>query len=203
MKSMKSIALAMLSTLALGANAATNLVTNGSFEQTAQTNWSTYTSLPGWTGQPNVELRNNVSGTAQDGLNFVELDTNANSGITQTITATGLVELSFWYSARPGTSSSTNDLQVSFGNSFQATVLQGVGNSTSTHNWQHFTQIVNLGNSGSAVLAFYARGASDSLGGSLDNISVTSVPEPETYAMLLAGLGVMGTIARRRKQKAA
>jgi hypothetical protein len=33
--------------------------------------------------------------------------------------------------------------------------------------------------------------------------TVTAVPEPETYAMLLAGLGVMGTIARRRKQKAA
>lgn len=28
------------------------------------------------------------------------------------------------------------------------------------------------------------------------------VPEPETYAMLLAGLGLMGTIARRRKVKA-
>jgi hypothetical protein len=29
-------------------------------------------------------------------------------------------------------------------------------------------------------------------------ISVAAVPEPETYAMLLAGLGVMGFIARRR-----
>ena len=29
-----------------------------------------------------------------------------------------------------------------------------------------------------------------------------AVPEPETYAMLLAGLGLMGTIARRRKSKA-
>jgi hypothetical protein len=28
-----------------------------------------------------------------------------------------------------------------------------------------------------------------------------AVPEPETYAMLLAGLGLMGTIARRRKSK--
>jgi hypothetical protein len=28
---------------------------------------------------------------------------------------------------------------------------------------------------------------------------VTAVPEPETYAMLLAGLGVMGFIARRRR----
>ena len=29
--------------------------------------------------------------------------------------------------------------------------------------------------------------------------SVSAVPEPETYAMLLAGLGILGTIARRRK----
>jgi hypothetical protein len=29
----------------------------------------------------------------------------------------------------------------------------------------------------------------------------SAVPEPETYAMLLAGLGLMGGIARRRKQK--
>jgi hypothetical protein len=28
---------------------------------------------------------------------------------------------------------------------------------------------------------------------------VTPVPEPETYALLLAGLGVVGFMARRRK----
>ena len=32
-------------------------------------------------------------------------------------------------------------------------------------------------------------------------ITVTAVPEPETYALLLAGLGLMGTIARRRSNK--
>jgi hypothetical protein len=31
---------------------------------------------------------------------------------------------------------------------------------------------------------------------------VTPVPEPETYAMLIAGLGLMGFIARRRRNKA-
>lgn len=31
--------------------------------------------------------------------------------------------------------------------------------------------------------------------------SVSAVPETETYAMMLAGLGLMGTIARRRKSK--
>jgi hypothetical protein len=29
---------------------------------------------------------------------------------------------------------------------------------------------------------------------------VPTIPEPETYAMLLAGLGLIGFIARRRKQ---
>lgn len=33
----------------------------------------------------------------------------------------------------------------------------------------------------------------------LDNFSVTAVPEPETYTMLLAGLGLMGFLARHRK----
>lgn len=32
--------------------------------------------------------------------------------------------------------------------------------------------------------------------------SVTVVPEPETYAMMLAGLGLMGFVARRRKGRA-
>lgn len=33
-----------------------------------------------------------------------------------------------------------------------------------------------------------------------DVLTVSAVPEPESYAMLLAGLGLMGAIARRRKQ---
>lgn len=35
----------------------------------------------------------------------------------------------------------------------------------------------------------------------LQSPPVTPVPEPETYAMMLAGLGLLGVIARRRKQK--
>lgn len=33
--------------------------------------------------------------------------------------------------------------------------------------------------------------------------TVAAVPEPETYALLLAGLGLMGTVARRRSRRAA
>ncbi|SFE72549.1 PEP-CTERM sorting domain-containing protein [Nitrosomonas sp. Nm166] len=41
----------------------------------------------------------------------------------------------------------------------------------------------------------------DDVGAVLDNVSVVAVPEPETYAMLLAGLGLLGFTALRRKTK--
>jgi len=34
-------------------------------------------------------------------------------------------------------------------------------------------------------------------------LTVTAVPEPEAYAMMLAGLGLLGFVARRKRQKAA
>ena len=37
--------------------------------------------------------------------------------------------------------------------------------------------------------------------GSVDTAAAPPIPEPETYAMMLAGLGLMGFVARRRRQK--
>ena len=37
--------------------------------------------------------------------------------------------------------------------------------------------------------------------GDIASFAVSGVPEPETYAMLLAGLGILGFVARRRKLK--
>jgi len=46
---------------------------------------------------------------------------------------------------------------------------------------------------GFAVRAFLDTGSG--------TLSIAAVPEPETFAMLLAGLGLMGAIARRRRNK--
>lgn len=43
------------------------------------------------------------------------------------------------------------------------------------------------------------RAANDNLLGSTSmNVQVGAVPEPETYALMLAGLGVVGFASRRR-----
>jgi hypothetical protein len=44
-------------------------------------------------------------------------------------------------------------------------------------------------------------GLLDGIGDNAAGFAVAAVPEPETYAMMLAGLGLMATIARRRKDK--
>ncbi len=181
------------------ASQAQNLVTNGSFEQDtpAIDYWTITPTLIGWTGAPDIELRNNYDGTAQDGANFVELDTYANSAMSQVIHATGLVELTFWYAARPNVPAGSNDLSFSFGK-LSGTLLQGVAGG-GTIEWIKYTGIADLGTSGSATLTFTALGTSDMSGGSLDNISVTAVPEPETVAMMLAGLGIVAGVASRRR----
>ncbi|MHA4871417.1 PEP-CTERM sorting domain-containing protein [Duganella sp. PWIR1] len=57
-----------------------------------------------------------------------------------------------------------------------------------------FTAVTN-----SAFSLSFKNSGGDYVGGLLDNVSVTAVPEPTTYAMLLAGLGLMGAVARRRR----
>lgn len=208
MRLLKFAMTAALAITAVQAHAA-NLVTNGSFEQVASGGtqasgtWSVYTSIPGWAGLPNIEVRDSIAGVAQDGSNFVELDTHyvahTNSSMFQNIAGTGAVKLSFWYSARPNTGANTNVLNFTLG-SASGSVLNNVGNNTSAHKWQQYVGYFTLDADGWTTLSFSAGGLEDSYGGSLDNVSVTAVPEPETYALMLAGLGLVGAMARRRRQ---
>ena len=63
--------------------------------------------------------------------------------------------------------------------------------------------IFNGGNSGyDYVLGFSDSGAAHDLDYDDMVIGVTAVPEPETYMMMLAGLGAMAFVARRRRPQA-
>ena len=54
----------------------------------------------------------------------------------------------------------------------------------------------------SHVTSIYLDDSSTGAGFGYDHFIFAPVPEPETYAMLLAGLGLLGFMARRRKESA-
>lgn len=198
MKKMLAIA-ALLSAPAL---AQANLVVNGSFEDYASVTagtWRNFGSGYGWeTSNLGVEIRNNVAGTAADGVRFAELDTTGNSWIFQTIHTDPFqtLELSFSYAPRAGVASNSNGIQV-FWNTLSLGAITGNGSNGSS--WFDLVYDVQADASGFGVLKFAAIGNSDRLGGSLDNIAVSVVPEPGSAAMLLAGLGILAAVSRRRR----
>lgn len=208
-------ALALVFGITAGSAAAsTNLVLNGSFEdisadpgiqQLANNTWRVFSSIPGWvtfTGA-GIEVRNKVAGVAQHGSQFVELDShgaNPNSSMQQQLSTIGgqAYTVSFWYSPRPSTASrpsDTNNISVSWNGTTLLPTLSGTNN-TGSHNWQQYSYSVT--GTGSDILSFGAFGTQDTYGGSLDNVSVTAVPEPGSLAMVIAGLGLMGSVIRRR-----
>lgn len=200
MKFLKSAALAAMLVAGVAQAAPVELLNNGSFEANLQSNgsWANYSKLIGWTGGVGgIELRNNVAGVASHGVNFVELDTYTNSSLSQSV-ATVLNQsytLTFQFQDREGVASASQGLEISWGGQVVGTV-----NNSLNGGWQSVSYTL-LGHGGTEALSFKAIGSSDSLGTSLDNVSLTTaVPEPETYAMMLAGLALLGFTARRRKQ---
>jgi hypothetical protein len=199
----KFIAAAALAALSAGTFAAAppavNLVADGDFDatQVAAGSWITLDSgATGWTATSGLEIRNGVAGTAEDGPNFAELDTWQNSTISQTLATTAgqTYVLSFWAQDRAGVDASSQGLAYTVDGT--TNYVQG----GSVPGWTHFTETFVA--TGPTSLSFAATGASDSLGSSLDNVSVTAaaVPEPGTFALAACGLAVLG-LARRRSTR--
>lgn len=197
------------------AHAATNLVVNGSFEQ-QQINaaWTPIATVTGWLsnapGNSAFEIQTDTahggySGFnthAADGQQYLELNTDRLTTITQNVATAsiGTYTLSFAYSGRPDTANhATSSMNVYWGGTLlNASPL--IGNTNNT--WQTFTLSGLSGAGPLTQLKFESLGplSSTTYGSYLDNVSVTaSVPEPETYAMMLLGMGFIGFVARRKK----
>lgn len=184
-----------------------NLLVNGGFESTAVANgsWVNVASTPGWTwlSGPGTgfEIRNNVAGSAQEGRNYIELDTTGNTLIGQYLDNLGAgarFDLSFWYSPREFQAASTNGLQV-FWNGVALDALTGVGGSG--NDWtQHQYQVT--AQAGRNLLSFASVGTSDSVGGNLDNVSLSRIPEPGTLALTFAALAGCLLLPRTLRRKA-
>lgn len=209
MKNLK-IALFGLSIICATAQAsAAELVSNGGFESNTVTGSATNTfsrasqGLTGWTiGVNNVDLVSNLLWAPASGVNSLDLNGTKKGEIHQALnTVVGQTyQLSFDLAGNFLGGLNTKNLSVNVGSnglySFNTT-----GRTATTMGWTNYVTTF-IASTAQTNLSFSSN-TSGTYGPALDNISVTAVPEPETYAMLLAGLGLMGAIARRRNQSKA
>lgn len=205
-----------IAALAIGlipAVASAQIVTNGGFEQPTVGNPCCTTSppdpLPGWTATPNVNVVNGTfNGTntpgpnlASEGTQYLDLVGQGGMGsISQLLTLTPgqLYNLTFAFSNNGFSPNESTSASASFS-------IDGLTGSV-THNtatptnldWQIFSGSFTA--TGTNTLSFINTAGGPNEGILLDAISVTPLPEPATWAMMLLGFGAIGLATGRRRQ---
>jgi hypothetical protein len=193
-------------------------VVNGSFENIGEgalngSGWNIFSEIPGWTGEPNVEVQSNStlgSIDAHSGIRYAELDTNQDSGMYQDITlAAGTYDLSFWYSPRvDATPTTTNDMTYSVvggDTTYFDTLITGAPNVLFPHGvWTNVVAGFTLEAAQTIRLSFDATGGSrfqgcGNCGALIDDVSIAAVPLPAGALMMLTALGAFGFARRRAK----
>ena len=129
-------------------------------------------------------------GRTPSGLSFVDTYTFTLTGASYL--TTGAVDSS----AIGGQDIDFNSIMIMQG----ATTIATFANS-GTDAQEHYTLAQTLVAAGSYSLVISGIQSADaaSYAGNLAVVAVSLVPEPETYALMLAGLGVVGFVARRRR----
>ena len=177
--------------------------TNGGFESSTfsgsfATYWAGSLDLTGWTiEEGSVDLINNYW-QPSSGDYSLDLSGNGDGVISQAFdTVVGTTyTVSFDMAGNPDDSDKVKTVQVGLSQQPLYT-FNTTGRTRTDMGW--VTQSFTFTAVATSSTLHFASVQDSAYGVALDNISVTAVPEPETYAMRLAGLGLIGTLARRRK----
>jgi hypothetical protein len=127
---------------------------------------------------------------------YVDLDGSTNNAglLTNVVALTGGQQYTLWFDLAGNHRDAGQDtVRAIFGTTEQIFTL-GAGDAFQTYSI-NFTP----NQSGIYNLGFRDFGH-DNQGALLDRVSVTAVPEPETYAMLIGGLAMLGFVTRRRRR---
>jgi choice-of-anchor C domain-containing protein len=190
-------------------SASAQIVDNGGFELPDISGTFQTIAPSDWTVTGSVDLINTYW-QPHSGGQSLDLNGNDMGAISQDISLqTGqFYLLSFWISANPEGGPATKALTFGITNTIPLGTLppnftvfptppalpsQTLGDM----NWEE-RQYLFQAQAGSHTLSFASLTAG-AYGPALDDISITAVPEPEVYAMLLAGFGFLGFVARRRR----
>ncbi|HEX7948029.1 MAG TPA: PEPxxWA-CTERM sorting domain-containing protein [Phenylobacterium sp.] len=200
--------------------AVTNLIVNGGFEAPPQNDGGFQifnrgaTNLPGWEvvgparnavsildtayHEPGVTFNAFGGEQAMDmsGGEFRDLE----SGVRQTVNlrAGQRYLLSFWVGNADGRSDYRFDSAVTLQVNNSARTSFVNGDITANHvNWKQFT--TSISGSGNPTAITFRNGSTDDAFSGLDNVRLTAVPEPATWAMMIAGFGLAGATLRRRR----
>lgn len=197
-------AVAAIALVPTGANAAEFI--NGSFENGSLPNptFSTVaggnsSSINGWLVTGNSVDYIGSYWAAQDGARSIDLNGNGLGGIQQTFdTVVGqLYNISFWLAGNTDGAPTTKSVKVTAGNASSIFTFDTTGFSAPANmGWKNYTfQFKATGTS--TLLSFESLDAT-AYGASLDNVSVSAVPEPAAWAMMMLGIGFIGGAMRRR-----
>lgn len=154
-----------------------NVVVNGSFERPLVPARSShpFPAIRGWrlAFGPDIEIQNHVAGDPARGRQFVELDSDASSGIWQKVpTRPGrLYRLQLFFSPRPGTSAAENILIVHWGR-FVIGRISADGRGLTNTDWQMYAFKVRAIRT-STRIELADGGISDSVGTYVDAVSLT------------------------------
>ncbi len=128
---------------------------------------------------------------------YIDLDGSTNdSGVfANSVNLTGGVTYTLSFDLAGSHRGSTETTNVNFGTATASFTLNSLDPLTKYS--LNFTPVTS-----GAYSFSYENLGGDNVGLLLDNVSVSAVPEPETYTMLLAGLGMLGFMLRSRKTDA-
>jgi choice-of-anchor C domain-containing protein len=191
------------------APASAQIVQNGSFESPAIAPSPFQVSPPqpidGWTVTAGTVDLIDGYWQAHSGVQSVDLSGDGPGTLTQAVSLeTGqLYLLTFWVSGNPDGPPALKTFDFSVTNTTPVTaaninfLVTSPPQSRQNMSWEP-REWLFLANDGPHSLVFQST-TPGPFGPALDDVGVTLVPEPETYAMLLAGIGFLGFIARRRR----
>ena len=197
--------LALVAALAASAPASAAIVFSDNFDSYSPASSVPWSGGGVWTTGNSVDLikSGEYNLTCADGSgNCVDLSGDHAGSISQSITlAAGVYTLKFAYTGNQLDAFGGPWPQVGFTASVGAfnTHIGPLANNSSV--FQTYTG--NFTTAGGPVtLSFVQDSGGDQYRGSiLDNVLITAVPEPSTWAMMIAGFGLIGGAMRRRRSQ--